>query len=297
MILSRGNCEIELPPEFDKLRVCRTPGVISKIAPSFASHEVQAGSLQYNFMDYDATEMAAVYDRGRDHGPEVRALWMRTVASVLDKKPEVILDLGCGTGRFTQELAAYFNAEVIGVDPSAKMLERAEAKRTDQRVQYGSGQGEAIPLSSDSVDLIFISMVFHHFADPVQTARECFRVLREHGTVFLRAGSCENIPLYPYVDFFPATRAILAKHLFSGEFMRSVFENAGFRSSTARVVTQEIAPDFASYAEKLATRADSVLVQLSDADFQAGLAAVRSHAASVANQAVFEPIDVFVFRK
>jgi ubiquinone/menaquinone biosynthesis C-methylase UbiE len=248
-------------------------------------------------MDYDSTNMAAVYDRGRSHGPEVLDLWMETIASVIQKQPGTILDLGCGTGRFTEALAAYFDAEVFGVDPSTKMLEQAEAKRVDTRVRYLAGPGENIPLTDSSVDLVFISMVFHHFVDPLQSARECHRVLREKGTVFLRAGSCEHIPLYPYVDFFPATIPILAKDLFSGEFMREVFETAGFRSVAAKVVTQQIATDFESYAEKLATRADSVLQQLTDTDFNAGLEAVRTHAARVGKHAVFEPIDVLVFRK
>src|SRR6185437_11109148 len=132
-------------------------------------------------MDYDGTDMAKVYDRGRNHGPEVLDLWMRTVESFLDQNPKTILDLGCGTGRFSEALATYFDADVIGIDPSAKMLEQAQAKRLNTRVRYEAGRGEAMPLPDSTVDLIFISMVFHHFADPVKTAAECRRVLREKG--------------------------------------------------------------------------------------------------------------------
>jgi len=38
-----------------------------------------------------------------------------------------ILDLGCGTGRFSAALRARFEAEVIGIDPSKKMLEQARS--------------------------------------------------------------------------------------------------------------------------------------------------------------------------
>lgn len=41
---------------------------------------------------------------------------------------------------------------------------------------------------------------------------------------------------------------------------------------------------------------DSVLASLSRRDFEAGMEALRSHAAQVDSQAVLEPIDVFVFR-
>lgn len=248
-------------------------------------------------MDYDGTDIAEVYDRGRNHGPEVLDLWMRTVESFLETAPKTILDLGCGTGRFSEALATYFDAEVIGVDPSSKMLQQAEAKRVNTRVRYEAGRGEAIPLSDAAVDLVFISMVFHHFGDPRKTAQECHRVLRENGTIFLRAGTCENIPSYPYVDFFPATVQLLEKDLFSREFMRAVFEDAGLRCTGVKVVNQVIAPDLESYAQKLATRADSILVQLSDTDFVAGLEAVRAQAARADGRAVIEPIDVLVFQK
>ena len=64
---------------------------------------------------------------------------------------------------------------------------------------------------------------------------------------------------------------------------------------TLELVTQEIAPSYAAYAEKLSAGADSVLASLSPSDFDAGIKALRSHAARVDDQAVFEPIDVFVF--
>src|SRR5436190_22356440 len=72
-------------------------------------------------MDYDATEIPAGYDRGRDHGPEVLDLWMNAIASHLGGQSiNTILDLGCGTGRFSEALAIRFDAEVIGIDPSKK---------------------------------------------------------------------------------------------------------------------------------------------------------------------------------
>jgi ubiquinone/menaquinone biosynthesis C-methylase UbiE len=158
------------------------------------------------------------------------------------------------------------------------------------------GSAEAIPLSDESVDLVFISMIFHHLEDPLLAARECRRVLRKQGICFMRTGTYENIPLYPYVDFFPATRPILKDRLPKGSFVREVFTAAGFREIGSEVVTQEVAPNFAVYAEKLAAGADSILISLSPEDFAAGMKALRSHAENVTDQKVFEPIDVFVFQ-
>ena len=248
-------------------------------------------------MDYDATDIAVTYDRGRDHGPEFLDLWMDLVAShVKDQRIQTILDLGCGTGRFTEALRVRFDAEVVGFDPSEKMLEQARKKPSDTRIRYEPGRGESIPLPDNSVDLIFMSMIFHHFDDPALAVRECRRVLRDGATSLVSTGTRERISSYPYVDFFPESVPILEEVLPSKTFVRELFEAAGFRMVTLELVTQEIAPSYSAYAEKLSAGADSVLASLSRRDFDAGMKALRAHAAHRDGQAVFEPIDVFVFR-
>lgn len=248
-------------------------------------------------MDYDSTDIPLHYDRARDHGPEVQQLWMNVVASCVgQQRLTTILDLGCGTGRFSESLAAHFNADVVGIDPSKKMLDQAQAKRRDRRVRYQHGRGEAIPLANDSVDLVFTSMTFHHFEDPLRVARECRRVLRDGATALLRTGTRERISTYPYVEFFPQSRPIMEERLPTVAFVCEVFEAAGFSTVSVDLITQTIAPDYAAYVEKLAAGADSVLAQLSQSDFQAGLDAARAHAARVRDTPVCEPIDVFVFR-
>jgi ubiquinone/menaquinone biosynthesis C-methylase UbiE len=248
-------------------------------------------------MDYDDTEIPSAYDRGRDHGPELLTLWMDAVASHVNTDfIHTILDLGCGTGRFSEALAARFNADVFGIDPSKKMLEQARNKQLDARVRYDPGSGEAIPLPGDYVDLIFMSMCFHHFADAELAARECYRVLREGCKAFLRTGTREHISSYAYVDFFPESRPILNDVLPASSLICDVFEKAGFRTVSLESITQTIAPNYAVYAEKLATGADSVLARLNQTEFEVGLSAVRAHAASV-DRPVEEPIDFFVFVK
>jgi ubiquinone/menaquinone biosynthesis C-methylase UbiE len=248
-------------------------------------------------MDYDSTDIASTYDRGRDHGPEFLDLWMDVVAShVKDQRIETILDLGCGTGRFSQALAARFDAKVIGIDPSEKMLVQARSKDPTHRIRYEAGRGESIPLPDNSVDLIFMSMIFHHFETPQLAAGECRRVLREGGTTLLRAGTRERISSYPYVEFFPESVPIQEECLATSTFVREVFEGAGFEMVTLDLVTQKIAPSYAAYAEKLAAGADSVLASLDRRDFDRGMTALRARAGRNDGQAVSEPIDLFVFR-
>lgn len=88
-------------------------------------------------MDYDATAMPAVYDAGRGYSPQVLDLWLSTIARIAGAQRPIhdILDLGCGTGRYSGALSEHFGASVVAIDPSEKMLARARRKAA-ARVRY-----------------------------------------------------------------------------------------------------------------------------------------------------------------
>ncbi len=247
-------------------------------------------------MDYDSTSIPAGYDCARSHTPEVLDLWMNTIASCASQgSVSAVLDLGCGTGRFSHALASHFAADVVGVDPSAKMLEQARAKPHSSRIRYAMGRGEEIPLRSRSVDLVFMSMVFHHFKSPALVARECGRVLRDGGFVFLRAGTLEQISSYPYVPFFPNSVAIMERTLVANQVVRDTFESAGLRTIKVGILIQQAASTYTAYADRIAAGGDSILAQLDPLEFEAGLKAFRAHAVRVDPMFVTEPIDFFAF--
>ena len=247
-------------------------------------------------MDYDATGIPAVYDRGRDHGPALAELWMSEVAKRVERTSmERILDLGCGTGRFSNALAAHFRARLIGIDPSRKMLDQARVKPSTDRVSYACGTGEAIPLGNSTVDLVFMSMVFHHFRNSVEVARECRRVLRRGGGVFVRTGTVEQIHAYPYVPFIPASRPLLEERLPRKRLIEQVFELAGFKTTSVDNIVQQVASTYAAYAQKLEAGADSILASLDPTDLERGLEAIRAHGMKVDPQPVVEPIDLLFF--
>jgi ubiquinone/menaquinone biosynthesis C-methylase UbiE len=123
-------------------------------------------------MDYDKTEIPTTYDKARALAPETRRLWQDLLSVHIDRaEVSLIIDLGCGTGRFSELLAGHFSAQVIGMDPSLKMLDQARGKRTIGNAAYCQGYGEALPLRDGCADLVFMSMVYHHFCDPPPSQR------------------------------------------------------------------------------------------------------------------------------
>ena len=248
-------------------------------------------------MDYDRSEMPSAYDAGRGYARRVLEQWLKTIAQFVPNPVSRILDLGCGTGRYSAALASYFSADVDAIDPSEKMLEQAR-KKPHARVHFRKASGEDLPLGDESVDLVFMSMVFHHLDSPESVARECCRVLRPNGSVCLRAGTIEQIPSYAYVPFFSRSAKILQDYLQSRAFVETVFAQAELELIHHELVSSEVASDWMEYAGRLEHRADSVLVQLSDSEFEVGLASVKQHARSHAGDGpVTELVDFFVFRR
>ena len=246
-------------------------------------------------MDYDQTEMPEVYDAGRGYAPEVLNMWLGRIVSAVGDRPVLdILDLGCGTGRYSAALASHFQARVIALDPSERMLNEARRKPAPA-VSYVRGSAEKLPIADGAVDLVFISMAFHHFDDRAQAARECYRVLRCGGILCLRAGSTEQSDHYPYVPFFPSAPRRIRQSLQSIDEVIRTFSAAGFAFLRHEVVDSVVAQDWTGFAERIAYRANSILQQLSDEEFRAGLESLRAYAeAQTASQPVVEPVDFLV---
>lgn len=246
-------------------------------------------------MDYDKTKMPSAYDTGRAYDPATLAMWLSTIGSAAPDRVSCILDLGCGTGRYSSALADHFDANVIAVDPSQAMLMEAR-KKVGPRVRLERASAESLPLADESVDVVFLSMVFHHFVDRARAAHEIHRVLRVGGRVLMRAGTTDMIATYPYVPFFPSSAAILAKDLQAEVEIEEIFTNAGFIRTIHKLVESRVAANWREYVAKLGYRADSILVQLSDEEFAQGMAALHRHAATrPPDEPVIERVDFFGF--
>ena len=108
-----------------------------------------------------------------------------------DLRPDQrILDLGCGTGTFVVHLKKnYPSLTVVGLDPDAKALRRAQKKisRAHVSVQLDEGFADELPYGDESFDRVLSSFMFHHLdqQDREKTLREVLRVLRTGGSFHL----------------------------------------------------------------------------------------------------------------
>src|SRR6188474_278015 len=92
-----------------------------------------------------------------------------------------VLDVGCGSGVLTEELARRVGAEsVAGIDPSP-MLEACAARVPGADLRPGTA--EDLPWPDDAFDAALAQLVVHFMSDPAAGVGEMARVTRPGGLV------------------------------------------------------------------------------------------------------------------
>jgi len=250
-------------------------------------------------MDYDKTSVPDTYDSGREISAAAKYQQLEFFIENLQIEDVAeIIDLGCGTGRFSEALADAFEARVVGIDPSQKMLTLARSKSTRSNISFKLAHGEVVPLADNSADMVFMSMVLHHLTSLENTASECGRILRGGGNVCVRNTVSDEISSYPYLDYFPSINSIIQKQLLSRKQLNDVLEAAGFKMVAHQTVWSEISSDWRSFAEKIKLKADSFVAQLDESEFKSGLSALRTKAEGEdSNEKVGLNVDSFIFQK
>ncbi|HEV2326939.1 MAG TPA: class I SAM-dependent methyltransferase [Terracidiphilus sp.] len=142
---------------------------------------------------------------------------------------ERILDLGCGDGQLTAQLATA-GAEVRGIDASPQMAAAARARG----LEVEEGSAENLPYADASFDAVFSNAALHWMRDQDAVLGEVHRVLKTGGRFVAEMGGHGNIAAIRV-----AFTAVLERHGYhgrghdtncyptAGEY-RSRLENQGF---------------------------------------------------------------------
>ena len=137
---------------------------------------------------------AADYDRIQPVKIEMYRFYHELALDLIPFEPEdtfSVVDLGCGTGEFLAMLLKRFtNAEAIGLDISAEMLEVAAKKisHAGDRVRFQQHDlNEVTSGEPGQTDLVVAFSALHHLPDERKRTiyEEIFSLLRPNGHLFL----------------------------------------------------------------------------------------------------------------
>lgn len=126
--------------------------------------------------------VAWIFLRGKE-----RAFREKVVDLAGVKPGEAVLDVGCGTGSLTIAAKKRVGpaSEVIGIDPAAEMIAKAQkkAKREGVDITFRSSVIEGLPFPDGHFDVVLSSLMLHHLPKKAreQGAQEIRRVLKPGG--------------------------------------------------------------------------------------------------------------------
>lgn len=143
---------------------------------------VNAGGIR--FLDDGNKAIDGGFDRRWEEHPKFQAsrgdFWSKTGWEPRDIEGKVVLDGGCGVGRYLA-IAAAAGAHVIGLDAAPHALAACTKNVPDALVAQANLL--SIPMGSNKVDAAYSLGVLHHTADPAAAFAELARVVKPGGRV------------------------------------------------------------------------------------------------------------------
>ncbi|MBJ7985698.1 class I SAM-dependent methyltransferase [Bacillus cereus] len=119
--------------------------------------------------------------------------WQETINNIVDVQNKQVIDIGCGGGIYTKELALMGAKNVVGLDFSKEILQAAKENcNAFPNISFIHGDAHNIPYPNESFDLVISRAVIHHLQDVPTFIREASRILKQDGTLILQDRTIED---------------------------------------------------------------------------------------------------------
>jgi len=168
----------------------------------------------------------------------------KTDLAASDLAGKVVLDAGCGPGRFS-EVVARLRASVVAVDLSHAVFHTAKLGTAWKGEHlFVQADLEKLPLPDACIDVAFSIGVLHHTPHPEQAVHEIARVLRPGGIfagwVYARQATYDH-PLRAAWRAFstnPVNHALLSRLALQAPMLRDAFGTPQFRSMIHKLAVE-----------------------------------------------------------
>ena len=153
------------------------------------------------------------------------------------KGANLILDVGCGSGIVTRDIARLTKGKIVGIDGSNDMIKVAEKVLKDYKnVELRVSGAEKLPFDDNTFDVVTCNLLLMWADNPQKVVNEMARVTKPEGKVLASLepdyGGKLHWPEHPKVDPIFAGKAIIERggdpHI--GRKLRLLFVRAGLET-------------------------------------------------------------------
>jgi len=115
--------------------------------------------------------------------PAGKIRWIRRVKMLTNslKSGMIVLEIGCGTGLFTKEIAKK-SVQLTAIDISPDLIEVAKKKVLDPNVRFSVENACKLPYDDGYFDAVIGSSILHHLEIDI-VLKEFYRVLKPNGYI------------------------------------------------------------------------------------------------------------------
>jgi SAM-dependent methyltransferase len=220
----------------------------------------------------DFAALAPHYDRLRPQDELWHELFRLLVARG-DLGGRRVLEVGCGTGALSAELAA-LGSKVWGVDSSPEMLGEARA-RAAHGAGFKLGRAEALPFKDGWFERAVMRLVVHHLDRPAAFA-EVHRVLAPEGRLVIASFGHAHFDSWWLNGAFPEVAGIDRARFPSAAALQADLEAAGFAKVVLERLSQRRRVAREDALAKIRGRFISTLAELSEDEIARGLAVAEA---------------------
>lgn len=168
-------------------------------------------------------KIGKTYDTTRKADPEILD---RIYRHLSPKNGGKYLDLGCGSGNYTNALFQK-GVNICGLDISQEMLSKAKLK--NPKIDWIQGDAKALPFHHNSFDGATCILATHHIKDIETAFKEAFRVIKKGSFVIFTAFP-EQMQAYWLIKYFPKIIQEACAKNATFAMMSKALKNAGFKN-------------------------------------------------------------------
>jgi ubiquinone/menaquinone biosynthesis C-methylase UbiE len=216
-------------------------------------------------------EIAPRYDALRPLSAGDRARLDAMVREADLRAEDLVVEVGCGTGRLTLPLAAVTPAKVMGVDSEARMLEVARAKDPAGRVEWVRGSAYRLPVGDGAAALVTMVMVVHLLRQRGRAFAETRRVLRPGGRLSIWTFTPRHVEEFYLNEYFPSIAVIDRPRFPAVQTLTAELRRASFADVRIELREEPRRIDIVEVVDRVRGRYISTLSLLPPLEYRLGL--------------------------